>query len=48
MGCEKDCCNGFLHCLFDYGTPVTLVISNKKVGFIFRLIQLLVLAYIAV
>ncbi|XP_056628488.1 P2X purinoceptor 4b isoform X2 [Triplophysa dalaica] len=48
MGCEKDCCNAFLRCLFDYGTPVTLVISNKKVGFIFRLIQLLIITYVAV
>ncbi|KAA0713918.1 P2X purinoceptor 4 [Triplophysa tibetana] len=48
MGCEKDCCHAFLSCVFDYGTPVTLVISNKKVGFIFRLIQLLIITYVAV
>ncbi|KAK9970641.1 hypothetical protein ABG768_026567 [Culter alburnus] len=47
MGC-KDCCSACFHCFFDYETPVTLVISSKRVGALFRLIQLLIIAYVAI
>uniref|UniRef100_A0A673GF66 Uncharacterized protein n=1 Tax=Sinocyclocheilus rhinocerous TaxID=307959 RepID=A0A673GF66_9TELE len=41
MGC-KDCSGICLQCLFDYETPVMLVIKTKRVGALFRLIQLYV------
>nr|XP_021333881.1 purinergic receptor P2X4b isoform X1 [Danio rerio] len=44
MGCSAYC----FHCLFDHGTPVILVVSSKKVGFIFRLLQLCIIVYVAV
>ncbi|KAI2661563.1 P2X purinoceptor 4 [Labeo rohita] len=47
MGC-KDCCSNCLRCLFGYETPVKLVINNKSVGALFRLIQFLVITYVAV
>ncbi|XP_058641466.1 P2X purinoceptor 4b isoform X2 [Onychostoma macrolepis] len=47
MGC-KNCCNVCLQCLFGYETNVMLVINNKTVGALFRLIQLLIIAYVAV
>lgn len=31
---------------FEYDTPRMVLVRNKKVGVIFRLIQLLVLAYV--
>uniref|UniRef100_A0A671KH57 Uncharacterized protein n=1 Tax=Sinocyclocheilus anshuiensis TaxID=1608454 RepID=A0A671KH57_9TELE len=36
-----------LQCLFDYETPVMLVIITKRVGALFRLIQLLIITYVA-
>ncbi|XP_052418512.1 P2X purinoceptor 4b isoform X8 [Carassius gibelio] len=47
MGC-KNCCNACLQCLFGYETNVMLVINNKGVGALFRLIQFLIIAYVAV
>uniref|UniRef100_A0A672R7W6 P2X purinoceptor n=1 Tax=Sinocyclocheilus grahami TaxID=75366 RepID=A0A672R7W6_SINGR len=47
MGC-KDCSGICLQCLFDYETPVMLVIKTKRVGALFRLIQLLIITYVAV
>ncbi|KAK2898707.1 hypothetical protein Q8A67_010125 [Cirrhinus molitorella] len=44
----KDCCNDCLQCLFGYETPVQLVINNKKVGVLFRLIQVMIITYVAV
>uniref|UniRef100_A0AAR2LJP8 P2X purinoceptor n=1 Tax=Pygocentrus nattereri TaxID=42514 RepID=A0AAR2LJP8_PYGNA len=42
--CGKKC----VGCLFDYETPVMLVISSKRVGAVFRLIQMLIIAYVIV
>uniref|UniRef100_A0A8C1LIG5 P2X purinoceptor n=3 Tax=Cyprinus carpio TaxID=7962 RepID=A0A8C1LIG5_CYPCA len=47
MGC-KNCCSICLQCLFGYETNVMLVINNKGVGALFRLIQFLIIAYVAV
>ncbi|XP_043102620.1 P2X purinoceptor 4b isoform X2 [Puntigrus tetrazona] len=47
MGC-KDCCGVCLQCLFGYETNVMLVINNKALGALFRLIQLLIISYVAV
>ncbi|XP_063077491.1 P2X purinoceptor 4b [Engraulis encrasicolus] len=40
------CWNSCLHCFFDYETPKTIVIYSKPVGFIFRLTQFLIIAYV--
>ncbi|MEQ2200874.1 hypothetical protein XENOCAPTIV_004272 [Xenoophorus captivus] len=39
-------CQGFLHYVFDYETPKTLVIPSIRVGFVFRFIQFLVALYV--
>uniref|UniRef100_A0AAR2KBV8 P2X purinoceptor n=1 Tax=Pygocentrus nattereri TaxID=42514 RepID=A0AAR2KBV8_PYGNA len=44
LNCGKKC----VGCLFDYETPVMLVISSKRVGAVFRLIQMLIIAYVIV
>ncbi|XP_030621123.1 P2X purinoceptor 4b [Chanos chanos] len=48
MAVDNKCCDSCFHCFFDYETPVTLVISSKRVGLLFRFIQLLIVAYVAV
>ncbi|XP_014863565.1 PREDICTED: P2X purinoceptor 4-like isoform X2 [Poecilia mexicana] len=39
-------CQGFLHHVFDYETPKTLIIPSIRVGFVFRFTQFLVLLYV--
>uniref|UniRef100_A0A8D0KWI2 Uncharacterized protein n=1 Tax=Strix occidentalis caurina TaxID=311401 RepID=A0A8D0KWI2_STROC len=41
-GCQA----GLSSFLFEYDTPRMVLVRNKKVGLTFRLIQLIVLAYI--
>ncbi|TRZ02222.1 hypothetical protein DNTS_030445, partial [Danionella cerebrum] len=36
------------HCFFDHATPVSLVITSKKVGFLLRLIQFSIIAYVVI
>ncbi|KAG1973870.1 P2X purinoceptor 4b [Pimephales promelas] len=35
-------------CLCEYQTPIMLVIRSKRIGFLFRLIELLIIAYVAI
>uniref|UniRef100_A0A3B3CQD7 P2X purinoceptor n=1 Tax=Oryzias melastigma TaxID=30732 RepID=A0A3B3CQD7_ORYME len=46
MSKATGCCRGFLHYVFDYETPKTLVIPHFGVGIIFRFTQLLVVLYV--
>ncbi|KAM4746695.1 P2X purinoceptor 4b [Anableps anableps] len=46
MSKSTGCCQGFLHYVFDYETPKTLVIPSIRVGFVFRLTQFLVVLYV--
>ncbi|XP_072244624.1 P2X purinoceptor 4a-like [Leuresthes tenuis] len=46
MSKTTDCCQNFLHYVFDYETPKTLVIPSLRVGFVFRFTQLLVVLYV--
>ncbi|PWA18455.1 hypothetical protein CCH79_00009890, partial [Gambusia affinis] len=46
MSKSTGCCQGFLHYVFDYETPKTLIIPSIRVGFVFRFTQFLVLLYV--
>ncbi|KAM7391475.1 hypothetical protein PAMP_022163 [Pampus punctatissimus] len=46
MSRTTDGCQKFLHYVFDYETPKTLVIPSLGVGFVFRFTQLLVVLYV--
>ncbi|KAM4577800.1 P2X purinoceptor 4a-like [Fundulus diaphanus] len=45
MSKSTGCCQDFLHYVFDYETPKTLVIPSIRVGFVFRFTQFLVVLY---
>ncbi|XP_074493282.1 P2X purinoceptor 4b [Sebastes fasciatus] len=46
MGKSAGGCHSYLHYMFDYETPKTLVIPHLGAGFVFRFTQLLVLLYV--
>ncbi|KAJ8379533.1 hypothetical protein SKAU_G00003110 [Synaphobranchus kaupii] len=46
MAAGKGCCNALGRCIFEYETPKVLVIQNKTVGIINRLIQASIVGYV--
>lgn len=44
----QDCCKGLYQSLFDYKTEKYVIAKNKKVGLLYRLLQLSILTYLVV